>query len=733
MLHQLPTRSGGNSDVILTANSPDVESFDRWAVIKLQLPQGGYGKVRLSLEARLSLHDGATISLDDDAIEWSPYFGMNPVMSDIASGSRGHEYHPFPWPDDGAWHRIEIEGDATTITYRFDGRELFCLSRPEQRAFRQITLESFSGLSVRNMEIEGEEPAVRRTRSQEAPIELAALVDFADDIHFAPYNLERLEAMMVKLRDLGVTRIYWLHTLRLRPEAWGPQADPAVKARISDWNHRLLNRPDGELTGPATIEACYPFLNNAVEAAHRHGMECFGVMKPFDIRATNIGEGSPFALEHFYTTNPEAMLQRCPSKASGQGAIASLRFYKHDAAPHSLQPEQLALWVSTDNQTYEKVTTPYRVVFERVVRQLTDHWSGQTREVEVESITLDGLRLEHRYFALVVEGERRFTFANRMGQLAEAFDSDGRLVGIRRNLPECPQTTRSGWNGTGGFIFNGFSTPRQETGNWRGKDWVELYQHLDGADLGIAFERGEATFISGAPDPLHPAAQAFWLEWVDEMLAAGVDGIDLRIMNHLNVIDWANYGFGTLATDAYRERYGEELEPTDRCRQRHASLMGEAYTRFLREASRRVRAAGRQMQHHVSRPMEQRPGQRSLIHMEWNWRDWLEEGLLDVITLKDHELAGAFYEEVTQQAAQHGVATFHCPYLGCLLDSSPDWPGQMTALLKWEQEVGAGGIILYEVASFLRGDEENGVRVIYPEMPAILAQSDVAPAMLENP
>lgn len=724
MFHQLPERSGGNSDVILTANSPDVESFDRWAVIKFPLPKGGYGKVNLSFEARLTLHDGVTVSLDDDAIEWSPYFGMNPVISDIASGSRGHDYHPFPWPNDGAWHRIEIEGDANTITYRFDGRELFCIQRPEHRAFRQITLESFSGVSVRNMEIEGDEPAVRLTRCQEAPFQLAALVDFADDIHFAPYDLERMNAMMIKLRELGVTRVYWMHTLRLRPEAWGPNADPAVKARIADWNHRLLNRPDGELTGPTTIEACYPFLKNGVEIAHRHGMECFGVMKPFDIpSSTQIGEGSPFALEHFHLTHPEAMLQRCPSKASGKGAVSTIRFYKSDAEPHALKPEQLVLWVSNDNRTYERVTTPYSVVFERVVRQLTEHWSGQVREEEVESITLEGLHLEARYFALVVEGARDFTFANRVGQLAEAFDAEGNRVAIQRNLPEAPKITGSGWNGEGGFIFMmGFSTPRQETGNWRGKDWIELYQYLDGADLGIAFERGEATYLAGAPNPLHPATQAFWLEWIDEMLAAGVDGIDLRIMNHINILDWANYGFGSLAMKAYRERYGEELEPTERCRERHAALMGEAYTRFLREASRRVREAGRQMQHHVSRPMEQRPEQRSLIYMEWDWRGWMKEGLLDIVTLKDHELAGAFYEEVTQEAARHGIATFHCPYLGCLLDSSPDWPGQMTELLDWEREAGAGGIILYEVASFLRGDECNGVRVIYPEIPGVLAQ-----------
>jgi hypothetical protein len=733
LVHQLPERAGGNSDVILTANSPDVESFDRWAVIKFPLPKGGYGKVRLLLEARLTLHDGVTVSLDDDAIEWSPYFGMNPVISDIASGSRGHECHPFPWPNDGAWHRIEIEGDASTIVYRFDGRELFRLARPEQRAYRQITLESFSGVCVRKLEIEGDEPAVRLTRRQDSPFAIAALVDFADDMHFAAYTLERLDAMMAKLRELGVTRIYWMHTLRLRPEAWGPDADPRGKARIADWNHRYLNRPDGELTGPVTIEACYPFLKNAVEISHRHGMECFGVMKPFDIPSSSqVGENSPFALEYFHKTHPEAMLQRCPSTSPGKGAVRTLRFYKDNANRHALQPEQLVLWVSDDNQTFERVTAPYRVSFALMTRQLTDHWSGHTREVEVETITLEDLNLEARYFVLVVEGERAFSFANRVGQLAEALDAEGRRVAIKRNLPEAPKVSRTDWNGDGGFIFDGFSMPRQETGNWRGKDWIELYQHLDGADLGIAFERGEDAILAGAPSPLHPASQAFWLEWIDEMLAAGVDGVDLRIMNHINRLDWANYGFGSLASEAFRAKYGEELEPNERCRERHAALMGEAYTQFLREASRRVRQAGGKMQHHVSRPMEQRPGQRSLIHMEWNWRGWLEEGLLDVITLKDHELGGAFYEEVSQEAARHGVATFHCPYLGCLLDSSPDWPAQMSSLLDWEREVGAGGIILYEVATFLRGDEGNGVRVIYPEIPGILSRAQCDPQLKEN-
>lgn len=725
LCHYFPQSPGDNVKAMIGA-MPDIESFKRLAAIKHAISTGGAARVRVELEIALHDFDGLIVSLDEAGSEWAPYFGMRPVMSDIASGSRGHEFVDLPWPDDRQFHRIEIEGDAASVSFRFDGQHLYSSAREPGRLHHQLMIESFGACAVRRVRIEAEGIRHQPPAGDRAPLRLSAVDDFYDDLCYAKFlDPEMFDRLVGKLHDLGIERIYWLNSLAVRPEAIGPGADCELNRRINCWNHRLNNDPANELSGAPSIQATYPFVEKVVASAHRRGMEVFAVHKPFDLSVAleTGGKTSPFVIEHFCKTHPEAMLQRQPEPVDNANApVARIRFYKSDDREHGIQPDRISVWISDDNKTYRRLEQPFKVTFSLEQQSFARHWEGgfePSRSARV--ITLDGLNIATPYYAVHVDGQRRFSFANRIHRLAESFDARGNPVITTRNLPEHPRIGSTPWRGEGGFVFRGFTTCRQETGNWRGRDWIEMNQLLDGNDLAIAFSRGSFPHVYGAPDPVHPETRKFWGDWIDMSLDAGVDGIDLRIMNHNNILDWASYGFGPLTQAAFQRRYGHALVPDENCRKKHSELLGDAYTQFLRDTSKKVRSRGKKMQHHVSRPMDSQPDQRPLINIRWNWRQWIEEGLLDEITLKDLELNSGFCHQVKAHARRHGVTTWHCPYLGVLFDASSTWAVTMEQIVRQNYTTGSDGLMLYEAATFMRGDSEGQINLLYPDLNRIFA------------
>jgi hypothetical protein len=89
LCHYFPEQPGDNAKTMI-GNSVDIESFKRLAAIKHAIAPGGVGRVRIRIQVALQEYDGLIVSLDESGCEWAPFFGMKPVLSDIASGSRGH-------------------------------------------------------------------------------------------------------------------------------------------------------------------------------------------------------------------------------------------------------------------------------------------------------------------------------------------------------------------------------------------------------------------------------------------------------------------------------------------------------------------------------------------------------------------------------------------------------------------------------------------------------------------
>ena len=116
--------------------------------------------------------------------------------------------------------------------------------------------------------------------------------------------------------------------------------------------------------------------------------------------------------------------------------------------------------------------------------------------------------------------------------------------------------------------------------------------------------------------------------------------MDVRVSAHGSLTDEPlEYGFNAPLLEEYRERYGAGIGSSDGDPARIARLRGRHYTRFIREASRRIRSAGKKFQVHVhAEAFGPDPCHGQLMgfpaNLEFDWRTWLLEGLADGITLR---------------------------------------------------------------------------------------------------
>lgn len=88
----------------------------------------------------------------------------------------------------------------------------------------------------------------------------------------------------------------------------------------------------------------------------------------------------------------------------------------------------------------------------------------------------------------------------------------------------------------------------------------------------IAFAAGRNKYLPGSLCETEPEVQKFWLSCLDEMIAAGVDGVDFREENHSTHTDFpCEYGFNPVVLERCHGVKGSLEENIARVR-------GDAYT-----------------------------------------------------------------------------------------------------------------------------------------------------------
>jgi hypothetical protein len=506
------------------------------------------------------------------------------------------------------------------------------------------------------------EPAPANTQVGEAegarrgPFLLEALVDFPDDALQAGFPLtpQHIDRMMARLAELGIRRVAWGYYGDgrggyLMPEGFREDYQ-------GGWKHYA-----------GTIRQLGNPLKVAVEAGHRHGLEVYAYFKPYETGpAVLFPEGAPEArrwgrldhlggqlawLDPFVVQNPTLRIARRSDDAPAQptGAVRSIRLVKCDASPTRMTKEHLQVWTSPDNYRYQQKPVSFECseTVEKSAREIRDHQGRVvTRQgAPVRVLLLSGLELLDKYILVTTDfRDGPGDFTNSGTAILAAFGEQGR---------EIPATFATGgaiWAlplvdfRKGGLIFDygwGAAPVTLDAPNGSGRSGF------------IAFTRGRNAFLPAALCETEPQVQGFWLACLEEMIAAGVDGVDFREENHSTHTDWPeDYGFNPSVLARCQGRPGTLLENV-------AEVRGEAYTEFLRKCKKRLEAAGKRMRYHLQVDFFRAspPPARRLAYpanLRFDWPRWLDERLMDEAVLRvfSYPLTAVWDDAIAQQMVE---------------------------------------------------------------------------------
>ena len=471
---------------------------------------------------------------------------------------------------------------------------------------------------------------------------LEALVDFPDDAMAAsqPVTPAHIDALMRRLAESGVRRVSWAsygdgHGGYFLPD--GYNASWTCYARTLD----ILGDP----------------LRVAVEAGHRYGMEVYGYFKPYETGpAIVFPEGSPEAraygrlwqqggyltwLDPFVVRHPELRIRRHPDTAPGNSekSIGAIQLMKKDDTPTRVTGDHLQIWGSDLNYRYRRLPLDFRVE-ESVAPAPRDVWDMDGRLITpagkpVRILTLSGFRLTDRYVLVTTDfQDGPADFENTGVDMMTALDENGREI--------------PGVFATGGAIWAGDRVDFRNWGLVYDYGWARKPIRLDepnsasaetiGYGSGrkglIAFTADRNTYLPGALCETEPTVQAYWLTWIREMIAAGVDGVDFRVENHSTHTDFPEeYGYNDIILERAAARCPSDPLSVV------AEVRGEAYTAFLKESSTLLRAHGRTVRVNLNidffRP-DPPPGRLPAypLNIRFDWIKWVEAGLMDAAILR---------------------------------------------------------------------------------------------------
>ena len=245
----------------------------------------------------------------------------------------------------------------------------------------------------------------------------------------------------------------------------------------------------------------------------------------------------------------------------------------------------------------------------------------------------------------------------------------------------------------------------------------------------IAFARGKNEYLAGTPCEAYAEVRRLWSGWVQRLIDAGVDGIDVRISAHGSLTDESSeYGYNEPIVDEFTRRYGAGPTGSATDLARLAELRGEHFTSFIRETSEAIRDAGGKMQVHVhTEAFRPDPCHGQMMgfpdNLRFDWRSWVEEGLLDGVTyrlswfegLEDppesppdrsrlvNALAEPYAEESLNALVEAGVPA----YLNRYIDRSVGFEEYLSDLERVYGDERFGGFDLYEFAIMARATPDG--------------------------
>ena len=560
----------------------------------------------------------------------------------------------------------------------------------------------------------------QEAREEQSMFRLESLVDFVDDALATTITAQHIDAMMARLREMGVTRVSWAYYGDGHGGYFVPAGLDDRWRHLADTYHQLGNP-----------------LRVAAEAAHRHGIELYAYYKPYETGpGVALPDGSPEGrelgrvkqlgawltwMDPFVAEHPDLRIRHRPDETIADLSdvpVCALKLVKRDDSPTRVTGEHLQIWTSELNYRYKPLDIDFSVreAVEPSPKDVRDA-SGQLvtqRGDPVRTLTLSGFELTDAYILVTTDfADGPADFENSGTSLLVALDADGREIpGVCATGSAVWLADRADFRNWGLLFDVGFgrSAMRLDEPNQSGRNGV------------IAFTRGRNEYLPGALCETEPEVRRYWLSCLREMLDAGVDGVDFRIENHGTHTDYPEeYGFNDAVLEECARRGSTDLATV-------AEVRGEAYTQFLRDAKQLIASYGKRMRVNLNIDWfrSDPPASRQLAYpanINWEWRTWVDEGLFDegilrmfhlpFETIFDDPTAG----EMIAECQNRGIPLTVNRYIN---------PNYVQEFRRARDDGRFAGFILYETASYLKFDGQESCSVTN-DLVAAISQEVKAP------
>jgi len=532
----------------------------------------------------------------------------------------------------------------------------------------------------------------------------SVLYDIPDNVQCTNYySPERLKHELGRWKEWGIQRIYWID--------YGPLSDWR-----SLWDQILGNQTNKnpyDDRNPSvrhvalTKKHCDDLLTPAAHWAKKHGMEFFGIFKPFDMGANNgnyvenDGYSCVREIEQRYgsampeiVSHPQYLMRRHPDwRRREVFPITRIVLYSEHPIP-SFAPSKLRLWTCRDNLHYTRYRKPFRVT-QGEVRRPHYRWTpagnvAEARSVKNWRIEISGLAIQTPFVALEIEGQD-FVVSHRAFAFAEAW-SDGQ---------EAPVTLSTGGNRQDGFVLG--------KGKWGWANYTEAI--LDeyswkGGTLGMLLREEEGP--SNLLEPSFDDARKIWLDRLRAILETEADGVDVRTLGfHNTTMSHLAHAFADPVREAFRKRYGRAVEPTQEDYTRVRKLRGEAYTQFLREAKALASRHRKKLSAHLEWGVEVPVHLDIRLAMELDWRTWIGERIVDEVTLRGWQSQNSYVHRHILPLARRMNVPVHI-ISACLPNGIDLRAMEVSGRFVTEAcAAGFSGFCLYETDNLLRMNREG--------------------------
>lgn len=549
----------------------------------------------------------------------------------------------------------------------------------------EITLPGKSKIST--FELFG---AVREKKLQSGiNVNVDTTIDFLDDIMLEPFNEEMLNLTFQKISELGIRRVYWIHYGSQESGIWLSQGVDIICKNVA----QTIKSLGGDL------------LPKVTELAHKHGLELFALLKPFDmsvmgytfpvssVMAKKYGKneivgGKAYFCFDYVADHTDLCMQR-RQKQNVKCQISPLRI-EINFNGTDIPEFDIHLWTSEYNDTYS--------IYDQAMA--ISRMPGK--------LIIAGINTKYRYIAIELMGKSEFLCGNILRELVRVYDDSGELIECTLGLKPRDVCTydeksyhlkltknRSSFHEVG-FDFDGLRLC-VPSGVLCGDAAPNHYKQFDLQNnfLGIAI--GCNRYVPGAMCPAEPEAVSYWLKLVQEAIDCGVDGIDIRASGHLDILKWGEYGFNAPIVKEYQKRYSVNIIEQDFDKALLRKLRGEFYTEFLRLAAHVVWRRGKKVQIHIEDVMEGSADGSTMMEIYWDWQKWIEDIRPDGVTFKainPDSFSGSYAIKIVEKCNEYKIPVDCCVFTHCVEDYKKCFESLM--------EVGFSAVNLYEFASYYK-------------------------------